>query len=1601
MPNVDERVVKMTFDNKDFETNAKKSTTTLGRLKDAIGDLASSTGSGLQGALSKLDFSDLLKIGGVTAGIHTLKSAFNSLKNDIDGVVSFIPDKISASLTKAFEQIKTGGWNRAMKIENAKFLLKGLGLDEDVFMRAADYAVSGTAYSLDAAASAAAQLGAAGITAEEDLNYMLRGISGFAAMTNRSFEEIAYHWTTMAGLGRITGGEITDLSAKGINVAAKLSEVLGKTEAEVKEMASKGQISFATFAKAMDDAFGEHAKDANDTFEGASANINAALSRIGEIFATPLIKNIVPTLNGIRIAINAVKTALADTSIGTDFGDMISSFSNVINKILTQLNESLNGSKIIYKVSDAVSNLFKSAKTLLDFIDEKLTNSGSVSNFIYGISVPVEGLISLVNKLRVILENTFDKSKVVQKVYEFSVIFRELFDSFALTEYDSFILVHPFEELLDLFKELFKTAKEVLGLDIGSFSKAGRKIVDTFTLLVSKLTLTRKASQYIVDIFRNLLTSIKNVATAAYNVADYLLPKLLNVFPIVLENALGIVSAISSAVEWVSNLATQSDIVKSLWTNIKSVIDTVFSIFEQANVSFSDIFFGEDKDTSLIDRISKFLDSIEDIVNETLSGLQLEEINFTPIKDFFLGLFRLEDDAGDIDSRFNFFDKLGELLDAFIGIVSNIFAPKEIKEMDPNAKSPIEMFLDYLKDFIGYIGSTFMGLDKEHLDTLISLAEIFKEVIIAIIWLFGIISVELAGLIAENTLTTSIKDGFKIIKETLEEIMNGFSLLNAKEVGTALGIGTAAKKTSSAIFKHGINLVDLIKAISWLMVAIAASLYIISEVSKNGDLSRGIGAFAAMLGILSGVLILMALAEGLINKFLPLASTKSYSLKGFKRSKAATIKANGIARIPAATEAQDFSGSLGGPWSSIAGAILAVALGMSALAVAMAVLNVAIPADQVGKFAKITLTMAGFLVIVDAAITAAVFFTNKLTDGVDPKTIALQIAAIGAAISAIVLSLSIMAMAIGALAILPNQNGVMVAGMVIGLLGVAITLIFGLVMSMVNTWQGAAAGLAMGAGIFLTLAGLSSAILAFATAMAVFSLIDPVKLEAARKTFNGLFILIGALALIMGAIMVVLSLPVFAQESWIPLLSIAAALFAFSTVVVAIGVAFIGLSVAMVAASVAGDMWMKSLEKFVSLIEELINFSKRLSPEELEATVTNLKGLGRATGEMVSEFVSGLTEGLSSNISTILSDIWTILFEIAKYVGLTLLPGALSLIPTLVGVAEIVGAVIPDGIGEAISGKVWSILTDVIIPWLDSKWGEFEGILSGIVEKVITFCIEELRKGKKYIEDVVDILIDWLDGFATALENNKQSITESMTSVVDTILDVIMAVVIGNKATLKLQDIGAQFVNGLAKGLTNFNSISVLDAAMDLLTGKGDKEMRKGWRISSPSKVAEEIGNYFIQGLCIGLSDESGLVADTINDLTGNKFDSLKNQIMNSFNNLGGDINPIITPELDLSSVKSGLGDMGNLFNDMTNFNAILSARSSIDALPNMQDLMNSVDSNYSNLIGTVYSIKPSQNPVPVNVNVSLEGDAKNMLKVMQKEDRRYTLAHGHSAFAN
>ena len=314
MSSVDERIVQMKFDNNQFESGVKETLNSLDNLKKGLNFQNIESGvSALQKRFSTLGI----------VGMEVTKRLTNA-------VIDTGKKMVDATLG----QIKSGGMSRALNMEQARFQLEGLGLIEKAGQKLANgqvvsaqkaeqswkaaldtinYGVQDTAYGLDAAAKAASMFGASGMSLEE-MKTPLRAISGVAAMTGSSYENIADIFTTVAGNGRLMGEQLLQLSSRGLNAAATIADYYNdthegakKTEKDIREMVSKGEIDFATFSAAMDSAFGQHAKDANETFTGSLANMKTALSRIGADFAQPYMKAMIPVHNATSGAIKEVQ----------------------------------------------------------------------------------------------------------------------------------------------------------------------------------------------------------------------------------------------------------------------------------------------------------------------------------------------------------------------------------------------------------------------------------------------------------------------------------------------------------------------------------------------------------------------------------------------------------------------------------------------------------------------------------------------------------------------------------------------------------------------------------------------------------------------------------------------------------------------------------------------------------------------------------------------------------------------------------------------------------------------------------------------------------------------------------------------------------------------------------------------------------------------------------------------------------------------------------------------------------------------------------------------------------------------------------------------
>ena len=198
MPNVlDENVVILKFDNSNFKKNTADSIKSLEDLKSSLKNADSGE------TLSKLgDAANRVDLSGLGRSIDTVNKRFSLMGLVGMSAINKLTTSAMSSaarIAKAIpNQIIQGGWRRALNIEQAEFLMEGLGHKfEGTYDKvtkeftgikgAVQAAVDGTRYGLDEAAKIASQLMASGITDADELASRLKSISGIASVTNSDF----------------------------------------------------------------------------------------------------------------------------------------------------------------------------------------------------------------------------------------------------------------------------------------------------------------------------------------------------------------------------------------------------------------------------------------------------------------------------------------------------------------------------------------------------------------------------------------------------------------------------------------------------------------------------------------------------------------------------------------------------------------------------------------------------------------------------------------------------------------------------------------------------------------------------------------------------------------------------------------------------------------------------------------------------------------------------------------------------------------------------------------------------------------------------------------------------------------------------------------------------------------------------------------------------------------------------------------------------------------------------------------------------------------------------------------------------------------------
>jgi hypothetical protein len=218
----------------------------------------------------------------------------------------------------------------------------------------------------------------------------------------------------------------------------------------------------------------------------------------------------------------------------------------------------------------------------------------------------------------------------------------------------------------------------------------------------------------------------------------------------------------------------------------------------------------------------------------------------------------------------------------------------------------------------------------------------------------------------------------------------------------------------------------------------------------------------------------------------------------------------------------------------------------------------------------------------------------------------------------------------------------------------------------------------------------------------------------------------------------------------------------------------------------------------------------------------------------------------------------------------------------------------------------------------DTKVVDYETSLKDQIEKTKQFAntlqrLRDLGLNDAAYKQLLGKGVDALPFAKELLAGGKNAVNE--VNSLDSQL-AAAAKALGSSASSELYDAAVKSAEGLVKGLEKQQA--AIEKQMDKIAGYMIKAIKKALGIKSPSRVFMEIGDYSAQGLIKGLDEMSGSVGKAAATTGTAAVESLRKSMLGFSDLITADVNiqPTITPVLDLSSVKKSAGQIGSILPD-------------------------------------------------------------------------------------
>ena len=347
-----------------------------------------------------------------------------------------------------------------------------------------------------------------------------------------------------------------------------------------------------------------------------------------------------------------------------------------------------------------------------------------------------------------------------------------------------------------------------------------------------------------------------------------------------------------------------------------------------------------------------------------------------------------------------------------------------------------------------------------------------------------------------------------------------------------------------------------------------------------------------------------------------------------------------------------------------------------------------------------------------------------------------------------------------------------------------------------------------------------------------------------------------------------------------------------------------------------------------SIIEGLTEFI----PKVVQLAVACLKALIEAIVELIPTIVDAALQILTGILQAIADNLPDII-QAGVDIVVAFVEGIGTAIPQLIEAAYQMMIDLINGMADAIENNtetlldaidrlIWAII-DAAVAVLTHAVENFKtagknlmnsGLIQGIKDKweaVKTAVKTAITAAKNKITEKVN---EWLDAGKTLLTNVIDGFKKKVTDIKDSISNIINTAkqVIVDKVTEWIQ-MGKDLIQGFINGIFSKKS-SVSNAVEDTMEN-ATKTGKKPWLMKSPSRLTRQWGIYVDEGFILGVEDKADAVADSTEDMAKGAINALTS-ILGKDLDFGDNLEPVITPVMDLTEIQNGVDDMNSMFGD-------------------------------------------------------------------------------------